>query len=100
MTRSFIPDTPDTEQLSGDITGAVMRIKAEAEHDIWLAGGGQLVTYFLNNDLIDKMIIAIIPTILGEGIALFPDKPRETQWSLTGHTAYSTGIISLTYERK
>lgn len=92
-------DTTETFRLSGDISEAVRKIKLETSKDIWLAGGGQLVTYFLNNNLIDKMIISFIPTILGQGIPLFPDKPEETMWNLTEHTAYSTGIVTLTYEK-
>jgi len=98
--KSFKPETPDTEKLSGDIEEAVKKIKDETHKDIWLVGGGQIVAYFLNNDLIDKMIISVVPTILGDGIALFPNKPKETSWTLLEHTAFSTGIINLTYEKK
>jgi dihydrofolate reductase len=98
--KSFHPQTPETEKLGGDLTREVTKIKAEADRDIWLVGGGQLVTCFLNNDLIDKMIIAIAPIILGEGIALFPERAVESQWTLKEHIAYSTGIICLTYIKK
>jgi len=98
--KSLKPEIPNTQKINGDIVEMVRKIKAETNKDIWLVGGGQLVTYFLNNDLIDKMIVSLIPTILGEGIALFPDKPKETNWTLTEHTAFSTGIVNLTYEKK
>jgi dihydrofolate reductase len=98
--KSFQPETPNTKTLSGNIAETVRKMKAEPGKDIWLVGGGQLVTYFLNNDLVDRMIISIAPTIIGQGIPLFPGVPKETSWILSGHTAYSTGIISLTYDRK
>lgn len=97
--KSFKPKTRKTRKLNGDIVSALGKIKSSENLDIWLAGGGKTITYFLNNDLIDKMIISVIPVILGEGIALFPDKPKESAWTLTGHTAYPTGIISLIYEK-
>ena len=96
---SFKIETPGTFRLIGNIVESVEKIKLETDKDIWLAGGGQLVTYFLNNKLIDKMIISIIPVILGQGIPLFPGKPEESSWKLTGSVAYSTGIASLSYER-
>lgn len=98
--KAFKPETPNTKNINEDIVEFVTNIKAETTGDIWLVGGGQIVTYFLNNDLIDKMIFSIIPTILGDGITLFPDKPKETNWILKEHTAYSTGIINLTYMKK
>lgn len=98
--HSFETKTPDTYKLNGNILEAVDKIKLETSKDIWLVGGGQLVTYFLNNDLINKMIISIIPIILGEGISLFPDNPKVTNWTLIDNTSYSTGIVTLTYEKK
>jgi len=97
--NSFKLDTPETYKLSGNIEESVEKIKHETSKDIWLVGGGQLVTYFLNNNLIDKMIISFIPTILGQGIPLFPDKPKETMWKLIETNAFSTGIVTLTYEK-
>jgi dihydrofolate reductase len=97
---SLKTDTPDTETLTGDIASAVKKIRSNQEKDIWLAGGGQIVTYFLDNELIDRMIISIIPIILGNGIQLFPNKPKETNWILVESKAYSTGVAILTYDKK
>lgn len=97
--ESFKIITPKTQILKGNIVEDVHKIKLETSKDIWLVGGGQLVTLFLNNNLIDKMIISIVPTILGQGIPLFPDKPKETLWNLIDNTTFSTGIVTLTYEK-
>jgi dihydrofolate reductase len=96
---SFKIETPETYILKGNIVETVNKFKLKSRKDIWLVGGGQLVTFFLNNNLIDKMIISFIPTILGQGIPLFPDKPKETMWNLINNIAYSTGIVTLTYEK-
>lgn len=96
---SYRTVTPNTEILTGDVASSVIKIRSYQEKDIWLAGGGELVTFFLNHSLIDRMILSVIPVILGEGIRLFPDKPKETNWSLTGKTSFTTGIINLTYEK-
>lgn len=37
---------------------------------VWLLGGAELVASFKDADLIDACIITVIPTVLGEGIAL------------------------------
>lgn len=91
--------TPDTEVLSGDLIAGVQSMKMESGKDIWLIGGGKLITFFLNHSLIDRMIISVIPVILGEGIPLFPDNPKGSIWKLEEAVTYSTGVVSLIYER-
>jgi dihydrofolate reductase len=45
-----------------------------------------------------KIIISLIPKIIGEGIRLFPDKPKETNWKLIAAKSFDTGLVNLTYE--
>jgi dihydrofolate reductase len=68
--------------------------------NIWLVGGGELITRFINLDAIDEMIISVIPIILGQGIRLFPDSPKETKFELTGSETFETGVVNLVYRRK
>jgi dihydrofolate reductase len=42
----------------------------------------------------------MIPTVLGTGIRLFPDRPKETLFQLTKSESFETGIINLTYKKK
>jgi dihydrofolate reductase len=97
--QSFKTVTPNTEILTGDIASSLKKIRSDQEKDIWLAGGGQLVTFFMNHGLIDRMIISVIPIVLGDGIRLFPGTPKETNWILIESKAFSTGIVNLTYEK-
>jgi len=64
-----------------------------------LVGGGQLNTAFINQGLLDRMIISIIPKIIGEGIPLFAHKPGETNWKLINAQPFETGVVNLTYEK-
>jgi dihydrofolate reductase len=45
------------------------------------------------------MIITIFPKIIGEGIPLFADKPKETNWKLIEAKSFDTGVVNLTYEK-
>ena len=54
---------------------------------------------FINKGLLDKMIITIIPKIIGEGIPLFAEKPKETNWKLIEAKSFDTGVVNLTYEK-
>lgn len=44
--------------------------KYQSDKDIWLLGGAQLAQSFAREDLIDEIILTIVPQTLGEGIPL------------------------------
>jgi dihydrofolate reductase len=97
---AFTPSTPDTTAVRGDLPGLIQSLKDRlGEKDIWLVGGGQLITAFLSHDLLDRLIITHIPVILGEGIPLFPGKHPASSWQLTRTESFASGAVSLTYQK-
>jgi dihydrofolate reductase len=97
---AFAPSTPDTTAVRGDLPGLIQSLKARLEDkDIWLVGGGQLITAFLSHNLIDGLIITHIPVILGQGIPLFPGKHPASSWQLTHTESFASGAVSVTYAR-
>ena len=75
-------------------------LKSESNKNIWLVGGGKLITQFLSLDAIDEMTLSIIPVILGKGIRLFPDTPKETTFTLIKSESFETGVVNLVYGKK
>jgi dihydrofolate reductase len=92
--------TKYTFLVTDGLSELVSRLKSESPADIWLIGGGNLVTCFLNLELIDRMILTFIPVIIGSGIPLFPGHPKDSNWRLQDLKGFSTGAVSLTYVRK
>jgi len=84
--------------LSGDIQPHVDRIKNESGKDIWLFGGAGLTSSLMNLGLVDEVSLAIHPVILGGGKPLFSNIKDRIYLSLAGNKAYSTGLISLSYQ--
>jgi dihydrofolate reductase len=95
----FQATTPETYIISSNIADHINKLKGQSQKDIWLIGGGQLVAYFLNNELLERMILTLIPTIIGVGISLFPDNPKETKWILSNVEKFETGVVNLTYDK-
>jgi dihydrofolate reductase len=98
--KDFKSTTPNTFIVATNLTEFVNDLKKKNEKDIWLIGGGQLIASFLDKELLDRMILTLIPTTIGEGIPLFPEIAKETTWTLTNVERFNTGVVNLTYDRK
>jgi dihydrofolate reductase len=90
-------DTEYVKFITGDIANFVRELKNEKGKDIWLIGGGQINTLLLNNHLIDKVRLTLIPVTLGEGIPLFLGQAKETTLKLESNKTYENGFVQLTY---
>ncbi len=92
--------TENSEVISQLTSETIESIKAESKKDIWVVGGGKVITALLNHGQIDEMMLCLIPTILGKGIRLFPDSPAETKFDLINAETFETGAVILTYRKK
>jgi dihydrofolate reductase len=66
--------------------------------DIWLEGGGEVVSALMDEGLVDEIILSIHPIILGTGIPLFKSKMKEAKLELINSTAYESGLVQLHYQ--
>ena len=93
--------TNDTSQaifINSAIKERVMEIKQQPGKDIWLYGGGKLITTFINLGLVDVLRLAVHPVILGSGKPLFKDIKKRMGLNLTGVKASKSGVVLLEYE--
>lgn len=79
------------------LTGLSPRLQQTSEGKVWIVGGGLLVQSVLKLQLLDELQIALIPTILGEGIPLFPAGTVPENLTLT-HTERMGQIVMLHYQ--
>jgi dihydrofolate reductase len=91
--------SPETFLINDNLKKVILQMKKTAKKDIWLVGGGELNTAFLNEGLIDKLIITVIPKIIGEGIPLFSGKSQDSKWKLIETKSFNTGVVNLIYEK-
>ncbi|MDR3057837.1 MAG: dihydrofolate reductase family protein [Prevotella sp.] len=93
-------DNENVNFITESVIEQIANLRNEPGKDIWLFGGGELVSMLLAADLVDEMQIAYIPVILGEGIPLFPKQPKESKWKLIENRNYSSGIMMVEYQKK
>lgn len=84
--------------ISDDVIPFIRKLKEKEGKNIWLVGGAAINTFLLNKDLIDELMIFVMPIILGAGIPLFSGTPDFANLKLIESKSYKTGVVGLTYE--
>lgn len=75
------------------------KLRKHPGKNLWLMGGGDLARSFLKDDLVDELYLGIVPTLLGEGIPLFPSGFPQREFILLENKTFSKGLIALKYKR-
>lgn len=95
-----MPDDGKSILIKSDIRNEVNKILGQPGENIWLYGGGSLITTFINEGLIDIYRIAVYPVILGAGKPLFNNIQKRANLELKEAKPHPSGILLLTYETK
>jgi len=85
--------------VSGDLRALLANIQSQTDKDLWVFGGGDLVTQCLALDLLDELSLAIVPVLLGGGLPLFRPLPAPINLRLAEAKPYKSGIVLLKYGR-
>jgi len=80
-----------------DVDKLVKDINSNSGTNIWLIGGAEIISTFLNLELVDEIILSIIPVVLGKGIPLFKNMQKEVKLELIKTTDYDA-LVELHYK--
>ena len=71
-------------------------MEAAGGKDLWVVGGGNVATQYVEAGLLDVVQVTIVPVVLGDGLPLFagPVPPMK----LIDLTPFGNGMAELTYE--
>lgn len=82
--------------VSGDPVPIVDALRKK-EKNSWLVGGGQLITSFIDLNLLDELIITLIPRLLGRGLTLCPSIDAISMLQLLDSKIFNDGVVQLRY---
>ena len=91
--------TPNTHSINGLSPETISKLHAKSEKNIWILWWWSIVSQCLDLDVIDEMILTIVPVVLWKWIKLFPNIPKETSFSLVKTESFDTGIVALHYKK-
>ena len=97
--KEFKTSTPNTYTVNTYLPDFIKDLQKKNTKDMWLIGGGQLIASFLEHNLLDRMILSLIPKTIGEGIPLFPEIKKETNWNVNKVERFETGVVNISYDR-
>ena len=83
--------------LSGDVAAAIGELKAAPGGELQVHGSGALIRWLLENDLVDEIILLIVPVILGQGTRLFPADGPDIALDLVDSRTDPKGVTTQIY---
>jgi dihydrofolate reductase len=97
--RPLVDAPPGVEARGGDIAAIAAEMESRGYGRVWVEGGGALIRQMLAAGKLDLLEMALIPRVLGDGIALFPAGTPEMALRLVSSAPRSGGALHLVYER-
>lgn len=83
----------------GTLTEILEEIHVKGYHRLYI-DGGTTIQSFLKEDLIDELIITVLPILLGGGFLLFSDLPKEMEFELIKSKVFLKELIQSHFRRK
>lgn len=99
-----LTDVPDSLKdkvvlLKGSLQEVLKCIHSKGQHSLYI-DGGKTIQQFLNEDLIDEMILTTIPILLGGGVSLFAVLTKPLEFDLKGSEVFLGEVVQRVYGRK
>ena len=96
--RNLTSKRNSVQFYSGVLTHFVQNILQPNYQNVWLVGGAELTRNFIQERLVNEIVISIMPVLLGEGLPFFDNVKGETNLHLLDVKAYKDGMVELTYQ--
>ena len=97
--RTVSQDNENVKFFSGDVVDFTNQLKNKEGKNIWVMGGGDLNTSFINKKLVDELIITVSPVLIGKGIPLFKEVDFELELTLKSINRFNQ-FAEIRYEVK
>ncbi|CAN5442610.1 dihydrofolate reductase family protein [soil metagenome] len=100
LSRTKTGKDEHVEFYNGYIKDLINELQRQPGKNIYCDGGGDVVYELLKYALIDKMIISVIPHLVGNGVRLFKEGRPEQQLKFLRCITFPSGLVQLWYEKK
>jgi dihydrofolate reductase len=91
--------TGKVEIVNGDLEAIMKNLANRGFNNLYI-DGGKVIQSFLQEDLIDELIITKIPVLLGDGIPLFGKFDQQMKFIHVKTEIFENGLVKSWYSRK
>jgi dihydrofolate reductase len=93
-------DNPKIDLVADDAAKFVAAMKKKKGKGICVMGGGELASALFEAGVIDEVGANIHPILLGDGIPMFPRRPRQVDLEIVEHRPLEGGCVYVLYRVK
>jgi dihydrofolate reductase len=83
--------------LGADVMEGVRRVKSQDGPDLVVCGSATLTSVLLEQGLVDEVVLAVYPVLLGRGKRCFSDRADPRELALVSSKTTPTGVLLNTY---
>ncbi len=87
---------PTVRAVTGTPSELLAAVQAAAPGPVYLDGGA-LIRSFLAAGLVDRLVVSVVPVVLGAGLPLFAGTEGPVALALQDVRRYPTGLVQLEY---
>jgi dihydrofolate reductase len=84
-------------EFTSEVEEFTKKLVSSSGKDIWLVGGSEIASTFVNLKFVGELILSVIPVVLGKGIPLFQNIKEKIKLELIKTTEYPE-LIELRYK--
>jgi dihydrofolate reductase len=97
ITRNNNCENEDNIKFVNDVEKLVKNIRSSTGANVWLVGGAEIISAFMNFKFVDELVLSIIPVVLGSGIPLFKNIQKDAKLELIKTTTYDA-LVEMHYK--
>ena len=97
LTHNPQPASQTTSFYSGNLTEKIALLRSQPGKHIYCDGGAETILQLLKGNLVDELIVSIVPILLGNGIRLFGANFLEQKLKLVKSQQFEKGLVQLHY---
>ena len=95
--RGPLPEGSELELHSGPLSEELARLGVEGVQSLLLEGGPTLAAAFLEQGLVDKLLVFVAPTLSGEGPQMLAGLPRPVELTRLGARSVGPDLLVQAY---